>query len=79
MKQYDVLIVEDDMALREALCETLEIEGYRVASSGNGTEALAKLEHYHFKLVVSDVKMPVMDGLQLLKIYVINIHKRRYC
>jgi len=67
MKQYDVLIVEDDMALCEALCETLEIEGYRVASSGNGTEALARLEQDQFKLVVSDVKMPVMDGLQLLK------------
>jgi len=67
MKHYDVLIVEDDRALSEALCETLEIEGYHVAAAANGTEALARLEQYPVKLVVSDVKMPVMDGLQLLR------------
>jgi two-component system response regulator FlrC len=67
MKQYDVLIVEDDMSLCEALCDTLEIEGYRVVSARNGTEALTKLELGQFKLVVSDVQMPVMDGFQLLK------------
>ncbi|MGZ8186259.1 MAG: sigma-54-dependent transcriptional regulator [Methylobacter sp.] len=67
MKQYDVLIVEDDPALCEALCETLELEGHRVMSAGNGAEALAKLALSQFKLVVSDVQMPVMDGFQLLK------------
>lgn len=67
MKQYDVLVVEDDLSLCEALCDTLEIGGYRVNSARNGTEALTKLEHGQFKLVVSDVQMPVMDGLQLLK------------
>ncbi len=67
MKQYDVLIVEDDLALCEALCETLELEGYRVLAAGNGTEALTKLERNLFKLVVSDVQMPVMDGFQLLQ------------
>ncbi len=67
MKQYDVLVVEDDLSLCEALCDTLEIGGYRVVSARNGTEALVKLEHGQFKLVVSDVQMPVMDGFQLLK------------
>ncbi|MGZ5030106.1 MAG: sigma-54-dependent transcriptional regulator [Methylobacter sp.] len=67
MKQYDVLVVEDDLSLCEALCDTLEISGYRVVSARNGTEALMKLEHGQFKLVVSDVQMPVMDGFQLLK------------
>lgn len=67
MKQYDVLVVEDDLSLCEALCDTLEIGGYRVVSARNGTEALIKLEHSQFKLVVSDVQMPVMDGFQLLK------------
>ena len=66
MKQFDVLVVEDDLALSEALCTTLEIEGYQVASATNGTEALVKLSKNHFKLVVSDVQMPVMDGFQLL-------------
>ena len=67
MKQYDVLVVEDDISLCEALCDTLEVNGYRVISARNGTEALIKLELNHFKLVVSDVQMPVMDGFQLLK------------
>lgn len=67
MKQYDVLIVEDDGALCEALCETLDIAGYCVMSADNGVDAMVRLEQYQFKLVVSDVKMPVMDGLQLLK------------
>jgi len=67
MKQYDVLVVEDDLSLCEALCDTLEISGYRVISARNGTEALIKLELGQFKLVVSDVQMPVMDGFQLLK------------
>ncbi len=67
MKQYDVLVVEDDLSLCEALCDTLEINGYRVVSARNGTEALIKLEHGQFKLVVSDVQMPVMDGFQLLQ------------
>ncbi len=66
MKQYDVLIVEDDLALSEALCDTLEIEGYTVVAACNGTEALSKLTKDQFKLVVSDVQMPVMDGFQLL-------------
>ncbi len=73
MKQYDVLIVEDDLALCEALSDTLEIEGYSVIAAGNGTEALTKLSKYGFKLVVSDVQMPVMDGFQLLH----NMQNRR--
>lgn len=67
MKQYDVLIVEDDAALCEALCDTLEIEGYRVAAAKNGTEALSQLAKHAVRLVVSDVQMPVMDGFQLLR------------
>ncbi|MCF7970144.1 MAG: sigma-54 dependent transcriptional regulator, partial [Methylococcaceae bacterium] len=66
MKQYDVLVVEDDASLCEALCDTLEIEGYRVVAARNGTEALLKLAKGDFKLVLSDVQMPVMDGFQLL-------------
>ena len=70
MKQYDVLIVEDDPDLCEALLDTLELEGYRVLAAHNGTEALAKLARSRVKLAVSDVQMPVMDGFELLR----NIH-----
>ncbi len=66
MKQYDVLVVEDDLDLCEALTDTLEIEGYRVLSANNGTEALSQLAKNKFRLVVSDIQMPMMDGIQLL-------------
>jgi len=66
MKQYDVLVVEDDLDLCEALTDTLEIEGYRVLSANNGTEALSQLAKNKFRLVVSDIQMPFMDGIQLL-------------
>jgi len=66
MKQYDVLVVEDDVDLCEALCDTLEIEGYKVLYANNGTEALSQLAKNNFRLVVSDIQMPVMDGFQLL-------------
>lgn len=67
MKPYDVLIVEDDHALSEALLDTLELEGYRVLVARNGTEALSHLQKHRVGLVVSDVQMSVMDGLQLLQ------------
>jgi len=66
MKQYDVLVVEDDHDLCEALCDTLELEGYKILYANNGTEALSKLAKNNFRLVVSDIQMPVMDGFQLL-------------
>jgi two-component system response regulator FlrC len=67
MKKFDVLIVEDDVDLSEALCETLEIKGYQVISAKNGHEALSQLSKSTIKLVVSDVQMPVMGGLELLQ------------
>lgn len=67
MKPYDILIVEDDLALSEALCDTLELDGYRVVAANNGVDALAVLNKHEVGLVVSDVQMPVMDGLQLLQ------------
>lgn len=73
MQQYDVLIVEDDGDLCEALCDTLEIEGYSVLGANNGTEAIRKLESNDFKVVISDVQMPSMDGFQLLN----NIQHKR--
>jgi two-component system response regulator FlrC len=66
MKHYDILIVEDDVALCEALFDTLELQGYRVAAAKNGTEALSLLTKQEFRLVISDVQMPLMNGLELL-------------
>ncbi|WP_114418761.1 sigma-54-dependent transcriptional regulator [Marinospirillum perlucidum] len=62
-----ILLVEDDADLREALEDTLELEGWRYVSASNGAEALKLLEKHSIGLVVSDVSMPVMDGYQLLQ------------
>ncbi|MCB1842307.1 MAG: sigma-54-dependent Fis family transcriptional regulator, partial [Halioglobus sp.] len=65
--QARVLVVEDDDALREALCDTLEYGGYAALSACNGVEALCTLEKELVDLVISDVQMDEMDGHTLLR------------
>lgn len=62
-----ILIVEDDEDIREALTETLELEGFTVASTSSASEGLAVLDGTNVSLVVSDVQMPKMDGIDLLE------------
>jgi DNA-binding NtrC family response regulator len=64
---YSVLIVEDHDRLREQLGQFYEQEGYQVSTAGSGEEALQKLGADKFALVVSDVKMPGLDGFQLAR------------
>lgn len=67
MSSAAVLVVEDDAALREALCDTLELAGYRVIAAEDGQAALAQLESGEVGMVLSDVQMRPMDGHTLLK------------
>ncbi len=67
MSSATVLVVEDDAALREALCDTLELAGYRVIAVEDGQAALARLESGEVGMVLSDVQMRPMDGHTLLK------------
>jgi len=62
----DVLIVEDDASLREALKDTLELTGLSVLTANDGSGALALLDDRNAHVVVSDVQMQPMDGLTLL-------------
>jgi DNA-binding NtrC family response regulator len=64
---YNVLIVEDHDRLREQLGQFYEQEGYKVTTAACGEEGLQKLSQEKFALVVSDVKMPGMDGFQLAR------------
>ncbi len=66
MSEAKVLVVEDDSALREALCDTLEMAGYQVASAADGGAALKQVELEEVGMVVSDVHMKPMDGHHLL-------------
>ena len=67
MSTANVMVVEDDSDLREALNETLTLAGYQVAIASDGQEALRQLEDQQFDLIVSDIQMPHMDGQTLLK------------
>jgi DNA-binding NtrC family response regulator len=64
---YSVLIVEDHDRLREQLGQFYEQEGYKVTTAACGEEGLQKLTQEKFVLVVSDVKMPGIDGFQLAR------------
>jgi two-component system chemotaxis response regulator CheY len=60
-----VLIVEDEAALASAMVESFMDAGYLVDRAGDGEEALARLDGGHYDLIISDLKMPRMDGIQL--------------
>lgn len=62
-----ILIVDDEPLVRRSLSEFLTLEGYTVSSAGNGREALDLLKNYNADIVITDIKMPDTDGLQLLK------------
>lgn len=66
-----VLIVEDDPFLREAITQSLDRLGAKVITAGDGKEAFELLSKNTIDLVISDVQMPVMNGLDLLR----NIRK----
>jgi two-component system NtrC family sensor kinase len=60
-----VLIVEDEAALASAMAEAFGDAGFLVDRAGDGEEALARIEGGHYDLIISDLKMPRMDGIQL--------------
>ncbi|HPC11739.1 MAG TPA: response regulator, partial [candidate division Zixibacteria bacterium] len=62
-----LLVVDDDPLLRELLQDTLDTLGYRVTAAADGIEALERLAQGSFDLVITDIKMPGMDGIALLK------------
>jgi CheY-like chemotaxis protein len=62
-----VLIVDDESMLLDIFSEWLQEENCRVLTAGDGAEALHILRNHHVDVIVSDVRMPVMDGVLLLK------------
>ncbi len=61
----EVMVIEDDYAIRETLRELLQEAGYPVTGAANGREALAQLKVGHVpRLILLDLMMPVMDGLE---------------
>jgi|SRR6185503_17213587 len=62
-----ILIVDDSASVRTVARMALRERGYDVVEAANGEEALAKLQGERCHLVISDVNMPKMDGISLLK------------
>jgi FixJ family two-component response regulator len=61
-----ILVVDDEKAIRDGLQKVLEGEGYEAELSHNGYSAVEKLQTTDFELVITDLKMPGMDGIEVL-------------
>ena len=62
-----ILIVDDEKAIRKTLSEILSYEGYKIDDAENGEEALKKLKEKSYDVVLCDIKMPKVDGLEFLE------------
>lgn len=63
----NVLLIEDDSALQQAFALTLGFQGYKVVTAGNGQEGLERLQEYTPDIILLDVIMPIMDGVEFLE------------
>jgi len=61
-----VMIIEDDEEMRSLLRDFFEEEGFETDSVSNGIDALEKLSENHFDLVITDIRMPGLTGLDIL-------------
>jgi two-component system, response regulator, stage 0 sporulation protein F len=66
MEPIRILLVDDEEPIRLLFREELEEEGYTIGLASNGLEALDRLREQKYDLVVLDIKMPGMDGIQTL-------------
>ncbi|MGQ9688113.1 MAG: response regulator [Desulfobaccales bacterium] len=62
-----ILVADDEMAIRLLYSEELKEEGYEVYTAANGREALEIVERTPLDLVILDIKMPEMDGIEALR------------
>jgi two-component system chemotaxis response regulator CheY len=68
MSNLNVLIVEDSPTMRQLLTFALSrVRGARVVEADDGLDALKKLSGEHFDIILTDINMPIMDGLKLVK------------
>jgi two-component system response regulator FlrC len=65
--EASILVVDDDAGMRLGMVETLRRAGYQVVQAADGSEGLARLERENCQVVVTDMRMPRMSGLEFLK------------
>ncbi len=66
-ESYRVLVVDDEKVIREILSDFLSMEGYVVRTAEDGKQAIEELDQRSYNLVITDLKMPRMGGLELLE------------
>src|SRR5436190_11122332 len=66
-RRGSLLVVDDEVELMRALCESLSEEGFRAVGATRADQALAELHKGEFDLLLSDLMMPGTDGIQLLR------------
>src|SRR5690606_28967525 len=62
-----ILVIDDEQSIRETLEEILKFEGYEVETASNGKEGLELINNKGYDVILSDVKMPGIDGIELLE------------
>jgi two-component system nitrogen regulation response regulator NtrX len=62
----NILIVDDEKAIRKTLSEILSFEGYRIDEAGDGEEGFRKFRDKEYDVILCDIKMPKMDGIEFL-------------
>ena len=67
MKKYSILLVDDDDLILKSLAPALESRGYEVATSDNGAKAIEMITGSHYDMVITDLVMTPVDGLEVLK------------
>jgi two-component system, cell cycle response regulator len=68
----NILVVDDEQAICDILSEALEHMGHRVETAKDGVEAIKKIEEGDFSIVITDMMMPRMDGMELIEYLVEN-------
>ena len=63
----DILIIDDEKAIRKTLTEILSFEGYKIEEAADGEEGLRKFKEKNYDLVLCDIKMPKLDGIEFLQ------------
>jgi two-component system response regulator PilR (NtrC family) len=66
-KRHRILVVDDEESMREFLCILLQRDGHKVEAVGDGQQAVARLKDCSYDLIISDIKMPKLDGFALLE------------
>ncbi|HEV3222569.1 MAG TPA: sigma-54 dependent transcriptional regulator [Puia sp.] len=63
----NILIVDDEKAIRKTLSEILSYEGYKIDEAGDGEEGIRKFRDKEYDVILCDIKMPKMDGIEFLE------------